>query len=88
MRLQLIEPVPVEDEFITGISPVIEDLGFGGRIVYYVTQTCVETGQPMHIVKRRFIMPKQGMIEGHPVVRAFLYGTPRSGRPGKLRLVR
>lgn len=74
-RQRLVEPVPVEDDLVTALSHV-EDLGFGGRLVFYAAQTCFETGETIYVVKRKIAVPQAGLIAGNPIVRAFLEGAP------------
>lgn len=77
--LRLIEQVPIDDDLVTALSHV-EDLGFGGRLVFYTIQTCFESGETLRIVKRKIVVPYEGLRLGNPIVRAFIEGTP-SGAP-------
>jgi hypothetical protein len=73
--LRLTEPVPIDDDLCTALA-YVEDLGFGGRLVFYATQTLVETGGMLHVVKRKIVLPRAGMVKGNEMVRAFLAGKP------------
>lgn len=55
-RLPLIEPVPIDDELCSGLA-MIEDLGFGGRFVFFAKQTSYETGTDLLVVKRKIVLP-------------------------------
>lgn len=70
--LRLIEPIPIEDDFISGLWPEIEDLGFGARLTYYATQWCHESRETVHVVKRRIVAPREVLQRAHPIVRAYL----------------
>jgi hypothetical protein len=80
MRLQLIEPVPIDDDFVTGIA-TIEDCGAVARFVWYVRATCYESGARINVVKRKLLVPYQSIAANHALVAEFL--APRSPRtPG------
>jgi hypothetical protein len=55
-ELQLVEPVPVEDDLCTALG-LIEDLGFGARFVVAHRQTLYETRQQILVVKRKIVLP-------------------------------
>lgn len=83
-RLRLIEPVPIEVSLVTALSHV-EDIGFGGLLVFYRAERCYETGGTLHVVKHKIAIPHPGLQIGNPIVRAFIEGPPR-GAP--LRLIK
>jgi len=61
--LNLIEPVPIDDDLCTGIAAV-EDLGFGSRLVFYAEQTCYEAGgQRVNVVKRKIVLPAAAVAD-------------------------
>lgn len=82
----LIEPVPVDYELCTALSHV-EDFGFGGCLVFYLKHTCPETGSTLHTIKRKIVIPHEGLVLGNAIVRAFIERTPRPEEP-QLRLVK
>lgn len=84
-RFQLIEPVPIEIDLVTALSHV-EDIGFGGCLVFFRTERLTETGETIHVVKRKIAIPHEGLALGNPIVRAFIEGDAPRGAP--LRLVR
>lgn len=77
--LHLIEPVPIDDDLVTALSHV-EDVGFGGRLVFYATQTCFESGETVHVVRRKIVVPHVGLLRGNPMVRDFIVRAP-NGAP-------
>jgi len=52
----LIEPVPIDDDLCAGLA-LIEDLGCCVRLVMYSQQTIYETGDHVHVVKRKIVIP-------------------------------
>lgn len=74
-KLSLVEPIPVDDDLVTALSHV-EDIGFGGRLVFYAAQTCFETGGTIYVVKRKLVVPHDGLVAGNRIVRAFIDGAP------------
>lgn len=53
--LSLIEPVPVEDDYVTALATV-EDCGPLARLVFYVRTTCYETREPVCVVRRKLVL--------------------------------
>jgi hypothetical protein len=83
--LPLIEPVPIDDDLCTGIARV-EDLGFAARLVLYTDQTSYETGQTVHVVKRKIVLPPSALP---PAIREmFLAMREARDRVGVLHRVR
>ena len=80
-RLRLIEPVPIEVDLVTGLSHV-EDTGFGGCLVFYRTERCYESGELLHVVKRKIAVPRPGIDAGAELVRSYIAGL------GPLRVVK
>lgn len=75
MRLELIEPTPIEDDFVTALARV-EDCGSLMRLVYYVRATCYETGGQVNVVKRKILLPYESVAASRALVTDFLAGRP------------
>lgn len=85
--VSLIEPVPIEDDLCTELA-LIEDLGYGARIVLSHTQTCYETGESVRVVKRKIVLPLSAVGPGVQMMLRFLAGQAANGAgEGLLRLV-
>jgi hypothetical protein len=69
--VQLLEPVPVEDELCTRLA-LIEDLGFGARFVLAHNETVYETGQRICVVKRKIVLPYAEIRPGIDLALRFL----------------
>jgi hypothetical protein len=69
--LRLFEPVPVEDDLCTSLA-LIEDLGFGARFVLTTRQTLYETNDALIVVKRKIVLPYEGIAPGVQMAVAFL----------------
>jgi hypothetical protein len=54
--LPLIEPVPIDDDLVTGLA-LIEDVELGARFVFYATQTAYESDETVFVVKRKIVLP-------------------------------
>lgn len=52
----------------------VEDLGCCARLVFYTEQTAYESDSVICVVKRKIVLPRQGMLIGHLGVRTFLFG--------------
>jgi hypothetical protein len=70
-RLPLIEPVPVEVSLVTALSHV-EDIGFGGCLVFYRVERCYESGAKQNVIKHKIAVPRPGIDAGAELVRAYL----------------
>jgi hypothetical protein len=75
MRLPLIEPVPIDDDYVTAIAR-IEDCGAFVRIVFYLRATCYETDEPVNVVKRKLLMSYEGIAATRAMVAEFMAGRP------------
>jgi hypothetical protein len=87
-NLQLIEPVPIDDDLCTGLA-MIEDLGHAARFVLYARQTCYESGATVFVVKRKLVVPIEAIGPGVDMTLRFL-ARREPGATGRrlLRLVR
>lgn len=54
--IELIEPVPIDDDLCTGLA-LVEDLGCAARFVLFAEQTSYETGDKIFVVKRKIVLP-------------------------------
>lgn len=70
---QLLEAVPIEDSFVTGVA-VIEDIaGVCVRIIFYTEQTCFEAGgAATQIIKNKIVMPWSAFRKAHHEVRKLM----------------
>jgi hypothetical protein len=55
-QLQLIEPVPIDDDLCSGVA-LIEDTGVGARLVFYAEQTNYESNTEACVIKRKIVVP-------------------------------
>lgn len=67
----LIEPVPVFDEFYSGLERV-EDAGCCARFVLYSDQTLYETGDPIRVLRRKILLPYDAILPGIELTLGFL----------------
>lgn len=71
-QLPLIEPVPIDDDFCSGLA-AIEDLGTHGRFVLYVDQTIYEANnQQARVVRRKIVMSWEDALCAAQMVLAFI----------------
>lgn len=78
-ELRLTEPVPIDDDLCSGIA-LIEEIDAGVRLVLFARQTVYETGETVHVVKRKIVLPLEAFESGHKAVGTFLSSRP-SRRP-------
>lgn len=53
----LVEPVPIQDTLCTGGLVMVEDLGFGARLVLASRQTVYEVNQEQNIIAAKIVLP-------------------------------
>jgi hypothetical protein len=58
----LVEPVPIEDDLCTALA-VIEPVGIGVRLVFYLEQTVYESGEAANVVKRKIVLPLPALAQ-------------------------
>jgi hypothetical protein len=69
--IQLVEPVPIDDELCTGLA-LVEHVGLGARFVFYAAQTCYESRSQIFVVKRKVVLPLTAMRPGLRTIAEFL----------------
>ncbi len=71
-EVSLIEPVPIEDVYCSGLAR-IEDLGSEARFVLYTNQVLYEAGDTeARVVKVKVVLPLSAIKEGVEMTLAFL----------------
>lgn len=82
--LQLVEPIPIEDDLCTGLG-LIEDLDCCARFVLFARQTMYETGEVIYVVKRKIILPYEAIVPGIEMATTFLARRALTMAAGKVR---
>jgi hypothetical protein len=72
MSFPLIEPMPIEDEFCSGLAR-IEDVGGCARFVLYSEQTLFEAGErTVWVVRKKIVLPIQAIKPGVEMTLGYL----------------
>lgn len=71
MSMELVEVVPIEDDYCSGLA-CIEDLGSCARFVLYSRQTMYEAGNRAILnVRRKIVLPYEAIWPGIEMASAF-----------------
>jgi hypothetical protein len=78
--LPLLEPVTIDDDLCR--LGLIEDCGFGARLIYVSRQTCFEADCQVCLIKRKIVLPNEDIAPAIEAMQNFLGRRTAVLRPG------
>jgi hypothetical protein len=70
-NIQLVEPVPIEDDYCSGLALIQDVDGIGARFVLFIEQELFDTGTTVFQVKRKILLPYRAIGPGVEMTMAF-----------------